>query len=339
MKEANEDIIKYIENTLSPEERKSFQLRMEESADFRKEVEDTAFIWELSGGLEKMKQIDTQKKWKEIQPQIKRTKLRLNIFKYTQTAAAILLLPILIVSIFLYNKLDSLSHVPVQQVEVTAPAGAISKILLSDGTEVWLNSGSTLSYPQQFRCKGRVVHLSGEAYFKVSSDKSNRFDVVSDKLLVSAYGTEFNVTTYKGESVIDVTLVKGNIDVTDVQRKITKNVQPGQQLLYNKTDKNMVVSSANLAVKTGWKDGRIIFRRTNMQDVTQMLSRHFNVDVRIASPELYEYEYSATFTTETLSEILQLLERTAPIQYKIIESKQLTDSTSSQKIVVLSMKN
>ena len=337
-----EDIINYLEGKLKQDKKILLEKMMEESAEFKKEVEDIAFVWRTSETLRLSNQIDTNRNWNELSRKIKSVRLKQTFIRFTRSAAAILLLPVLVLTAVLYDRFDKLDYInkqSISQLEVTSAWGTISKVTLPDGTEVWLNSGSTLSYPQQFTKNGRVVALSGEAYFKVTSNKFNRFDVlVPDGVVVSAYGTEFNVNAYKENNVLDIALVSGNIDVEDVKEQKTYTVKPGQSAVYAKQNQEISVSQTNLAVKTGWKDGKIMFRRSSMSEVAQRLSRHFNVEIHLEGDELYQYEYSATFTTETLSEILQLLERTAPISCKISEPEQSENHSFSKKIITLIVK-
>ena len=95
----------------------------------------------------------------------------------------------------------------------------------------------------------------------------------------------------------------------------------------------MQTKEASLLAETAWREGKIVFRRTPMQEVVRQLSRHFNVDIQLQGKELYEYTYSATFTTETLTEILDLLEKTAPIRCEIIHPEPTADYAFSKKKV------
>lgn len=331
-------IITFLEGKLPAEEQKLFEEQIEASSELQKEVDDITFIWKTSSELKLHTKADTEKNWKIVSNRIRKDRYKARFLNFTRNAAAILLLPILLLTGFWYFK--SNEDIPVQQIEVSSAYGLITRTTLPDGTEVWLNSGSKLIYPQKFTSNKRVVHLLGEAYFKVSSDKANRFDVVMfNDLVVSAYGTEFNINAYHEDKGIDVTLVKGNIEVKNMDSPTAKDVIPGQHLSYMKEDRSMKVEEANLAVKTGWVEGKMIFRRASMTEVVQRLSRHFNVDIRLEGKELYGYEYSATFTTETLSEILRLLEKTAPIEYKMIEPEQSGDNSFSKRVVIISMKN
>lgn len=334
-----EHTIAYLEKRLSEDDLKEFQYQLENSDNFRKEVEDIAFLWRTSEELKLHDRIDTDAHWSRISRRIKKDIFKTKLLQYSRSAAAILILPILFLTTFLYIELDNKNNEPVQQLHVTSVYGTITKTILSDGTEVWLNSGSTLSYPQSFTKGERNVILMGEAYFKVSSDRSNRFNVIiSDELIISAYGTEFNVNSYEEDNKIDVTLIEGNVEVSRTDNTSSKDIIPGQHVTYDKRSKLMVMADVNLSVRTGWKDGKMIFRRANMTEVVQRLSRHFNVDIRLEGKDLYDYEYSATFTTETLNEILQLLEKTAPIKYSIIEPEQSGDYSFTKRIVKISLK-
>lgn len=330
-------IIAFLEKQLPEAEQRLLEKQIEASEELQKEVNDIAFIWKTSSDLKLHSKVDTAKNWNIISKKIRRDKYRKEILYFTRNAAAILLLPILLFTGFLY--FNSANNLSVQQIEISSAYGTITKTTLPDGTEVWLNSGSKLAYPQKFTDNKRTVYLTGEAYFKVSSDKSNRFDVVmADKLVVSAYGTEFNINAYHEDDSIDVTLVKGNIEVKDIDNSITKDVIPGQYLAYNKENKSMRTGDAHLGVKIGWVEGKMIFRRASMTEVVQRLARHFNVDIHLEGKELYDYEYSATFTTETLNEILRLLEKTAPIKYRMIEPEQSDDKSFSKRVVIISLK-
>lgn len=330
-------IIAFLEKQLPENEQLLFEQQIEASEELQKEVNDIAFIWKTSSDLKQHNNVDTAKNWDEISKKIRRDRYRKKFLYFTRNAAAILLLPILLFTGFLY--FNSAKNISVQETQISSAYGTITRTTLPDGTEVWLNSGSKLTYPQAFTGSKRIVHLTGEAYFKVTSDKRNRFDVVTaNELVVSAYGTEFNINAYHEDRSIGVTLVKGNVEVKNIDNSVNRDIIPGQYLAYSKDDKSIQVEDAHLAVKTGWVEGKMVFRRASMTEVVQRLARHFNVDIRLDSRDLYDYEYSATFTTETLNEILALLEKTAPIKYQMIEPKQSDDKNFSKRVVIISLK-
>lgn len=293
-------------------------------------------VLELADRLMAQKKVDVDRNWEHLSRRVRNERLRNRFYRWTRSVAAILWLPLLLLSGYLSYRVHELQSVPAEQVELTTAYGVVSKVTLSDGSEVWLNSGSKLVYPKRFKGEKREVYLTGEAYFKVESDPSHRFDVrTSDGLMVSAYGTEFNVQAYADESDIEATLAKGNITVSQPGANINQDLKPGEQLNYSKTEKRTNLRAVSLSAETAWKDGKIVFRRTPMEKVAKQLSRHFNVEIQLEGKEIHEYSYSATFTTETLAEVLSLLEKTAPIQCEIIDPEPQDDYAFSKKRVVI----
>lgn len=300
-------------------------------------LEEFKAVLDFTDRLQKQKAINVDKNWKNLQNRIhprNHSKLWLS---WIQHAAAILLLPLISVSVYFYLETVHLKSIPANLTELTAAYGTQSKVVLSDGSEVWLNSGSKLIYPDRFLGDNRQVTLSGEAFFKVKSDKEHRFDVkTSNGIVISAYGTEFNVEAYQHEQEISATLVKGCIGVEQTASGTRNEVKPGEKLSFSKRTNQTDIQKVNLLVETGWKDGKLIFRRTPLTTVVKQLSRRFNADFQLEGKELYNYTYSATFTTESLVEILSLLQQTAPIQYEVIYPKQHSQdhSFSKKKIII-----
>ncbi len=334
-----EHIIAYFEDRLSSEDNKEFEAKLKSSSDLQKEVDNLRFIFETTREINIRKDINTSKNWRKLSWRIRLHKGRKKIGYFIRTSAAILLIPALFASYFLYDRLEKWNTQYVEQIELTTAYGLVSKVTLPDSSEVWMNSGSTISYPKQFAGWRRTVHISGEAYFKVSSDRLNRFDVITPNgILVSAYGTEFNVSAYEDDNEIHATLVKGNIEINKTEESEAFILDPGQEFRYNKTNDQIEIAQTNILVKTAWKDGKMVFRRANMTEITQRLSRHFNVNIELKDAELYDYEYSATFTTETLDEIIFLLEKTAPIKCQVIEPVQTQDLSFSKRTVIIRKK-
>ncbi len=146
-------------------------------------------------------------------------------------------------------------------ITIYSAPGLVTKAVLPDGSEVWLNSQSELTYPRKFTEKERTVQLMGEAYFKVVADKRNRFNVVTpDKTVVSAYGTEFNINAYSEDVYHTITLAKGNIDVSLDKLTERQSLIPGQKAVVNPLTKMLEVSVADTYVETAWKDCKMFFR-------------------------------------------------------------------------------
>lgn len=218
---------------------------------------------------------------------------------------------------------------------LSAP-GIVTKAILPDGSEVWLNSQSEITYPRQFKVVNRSVELVGEAYFKVVADDKNRFDVVtSDNTIISAYGTEFNVNAYSEDDTYIITLAKGNVAVSLDNQTERQALIPGQKAIVNYKMKNISITAADTYVETAWKDGKMVLRRENIRNIATKLSRKFGVIIEVEGNVTDDYQFTATFTNETLEDILELLKLSASIDYSIDKQEKLSDGTFTQKIVTI----
>lgn len=332
-------IIPYLQGTLTPKEKEEVRLYMESCPEFKKEVEDTLFILNLTDELKQQRSIDVSSNWKRLSARISFQLFRQKVWNITRTSAAVLL-PLLIIYQYIIPGFKDTPEEVVEQVEIMSAYGLVSEVILPDGSTVWLNSGSRLVYPKYFSGAQRTVQLSGEAYFRVKSGLSDRFDVVvPDGMVVSAYGTEFNVNAYEDDPQIEVVLSKGHIEVNSLRSVLPKHLLVGQQAVLYKGAKDIEISEANVYAQTAWKDGKMVFRRAKMNEIVKKLARHFNVTIELRGRTLYEYEYNATFTTETLNEILHLLEQSAPIEWKSVEPDKRSDLSYAKRKVIISVKD
>lgn len=258
---------------------------------------------------------------------------KLSFLHYWQQVAAILLLPLLILSAYLYFK--PASQIAETYQELFTPYGTWSVVNLPDGSKVWLNAGSSLKYPTQFNDKQRVVSMQGEAYFEVESDKEHPFIVKTKQLTVEATGTAFNVNAYVPDHVAAVTLVKGKVAVTLDQKK-TISLSPGEKIDYNLATSLYNVNKTNTYKWCSWKDGILIFRDDPLEYVFKRLGQTYNVEFILKDPELGKYSYKATFEGESLNEILRLLEMSAPIRCKEISNRTNKDGKLDKQRIEVS---
>lgn len=293
----------------------------------------------LLENYEKQKTIDAVADWEQLRKRITSDRNRRLFFNYLRNTAAILLPLFLVYQYTLYPILKKSGSI-VETITVTSAPGMVTKTILPDGSEVWLNALSSLTYPQRFTEKERRVQLSGEAYFKVTSDKKHRFNVETpQKMVVSAYGTEFNVNAYESEATHEVTLASGQVEVSsEIGSKATETLVVDEKAILQVKTGNIHVVTADTYVETAWKDGKMVFRREKLDKIVTRLSRKFGVDIHLEGDRLKEYEYTATFTEETLEDILDLLKRSAPITYSISKQKQLNNETFTRREVTIKSK-
>ena len=327
-------ILSYLQDKLSIDEKRDFELQLRHSPELKKKFDEIARIYTLSENLIQQHEVNTQASWNQLNRRIKRSKTMQSIWNFTRTAAAILLPLFLMYQYFL---LPEINRNKIQQtITVTSAPGMVTKTVLPDGSEVWLNAESSLTYPVKFTHKTRTVKLAGEAYFKVSSDKKHRFDVITPhRITVSAYGTEFNVNSYTSANRYEVTLAKGCVEVSSDVSKGQEALTPGEKAIVEAVSGNIQVVSADTYAETAWKDGKIVFRRERFETITEKLSRKFGVTIILQDEKLKDYEYTVTFTDETLEQILELLKRSTPITYTISKPQQLDNDTFTKRVITI----
>lgn len=186
--------------------------------------------------------------------------------------------------------------------------GETYMLTLPDGTKVWLNAASSLTYNTSLLESGkRTVQITGEGYFEVAEDKKHPFIVQTGNQQVEVLGTRFNINAYPDEPSVNTSLVEGAVKLTS-QREVLR-LRPGQQaLVYNQPGKNtQLISNADIAGITAWKDGLFKFHKASLQDVMRQLSRWYNVEVKYQG-QISNRVFSGEITRNVnLSQILELL--------------------------------
>ena len=256
-------------------------------------------------------------------------------------AAVVILLPILTLFVYINYFQDSgnifsMNQEPVMN-EIVSPVGSRISLELSDGTKVWLNHGSKLLYPQKFVGNKRTVKLIGEGYFEVTHNPQKPFTVETNEINVTALGTQFNVKAYPNDKSVSATLASGKIEVQSSNNKVELKPNQHLELCYN--SKKVKVINVNPEKYISWKDGRLVFKEDNFQNIANRLSRWYNVDIKIIDPEVKKLTYTATFIDEPLYQILEMLAVVTPIRYEILVRNKLPDGTYSKRIIKVYTKN
>lgn len=162
-------------------------------------------------------------------------------------------------------------------ITLSVPRGGEFRIELEDGTEVWLNAQSRLTYPETFSREERRVQLEGEAYFKVAHDASKPFYVETSNQQIRVLGTEFNVHSYVEDNTVQTTLVTGRIAMQqsgDDSRELI--LTPGHQAVFDKGEQSMKVKPVDTEVVTSWRHGMFVFEDQNLASIMQTLSRWYD---------------------------------------------------------------
>ncbi|EDM35837.1 putative anti-sigma factor [Pedobacter sp. BAL39] len=196
------------------------------------------------------------------------------------------------------------------------------KIILQDGTTVWLNARSSLSYPVSFNAAGeRIVKLSGEAYFEVHKNARSPFKVITETEEVRVLGTHFNLKAYPGQAVRQTTLLEGSIEVSNLGRPgLKKTLKPGQQL---SSDNNLsVVTEVDADDAIAWKEGLFYFNDQRLDVIMQDISRWYNVPVVFSDESVKSILYSGTISRySNVSQILSKIEQMGAVKFRISADK------------------
>ena len=196
------------------------------------------------------------------------------------------------------------------------PRGGEYLLTLSDGTMIYLNSESTLSFPVKFQGKERKVYLTGEAYFKVAKNTEHPFVVTARELEVLVTGTTFGVRAYKDEKDIQTTLESGQVTVR-VEGKSVKLV-PNKQVLFNKSTMGLEVRDVDVDLYLAWADGRLVYDNCPLEKILTDLGRWYNIDVFYSRDELRSYQFSLNMKKhEEFTQVLELIGKTGEVQFEI----------------------
>lgn len=200
---------------------------------------------------------------------------------------------------------------------ISTPYGGKMQFELPDGSLVWLNSGSTFTYPDRFEGE-RIVELVGEAYFEVTKQKTP-FKVKTQYGEIEVFGTEFNVKAYSNESFC-TTLESGSVVFTNKHGKTAK-LEPNMQVVFD-TD-NFKLRRVDTKLFTSWKDGKLIFRDEPLQNIVVQLERWYNVKIELKDEGIKQLKFNGTIEMESFSEVLELIKVTTPINYSFDRNTRL----------------
>ena len=204
---------------------------------------------------------------------------------------------------------------PVSLNKLYIPKGMQYKLKLSDGTSVWLNANSTLSYPSSFKGDEREVELSGEAYFEVAKNDKMPFIVKTRETRVRVLGTHFNISAYAGDDFEKTTLLEGSVKVSHSTQSVI--LKPGQQGVIEELNKDIKVKEVDLQRELAWKDGYFIFKDDNIKDVMKQISRWYDVDVAYETTAQGKSFGGIYSRSKELEELLKGLELTGTVKFRI----------------------
>ena len=318
MAEIDTIIQNYLHGKTTEEENLQLNEWIQQSPENKKRLFGEKDIWETFGFH------SDQKKY-EVIPELEILKNRVEIrnsYRSVQLTNLWKIAAIILIAFGLGWSSQYISFINKQQKdeiltqEIIVPKGQVNQIFLADGSRIWINSESKLILPSVFAPNKRVVKLNGEAFFEVAKDKNRPFIVEVSGQQILVFGTSFNVRAYDNSTKIETTLETGQIQLHVGNE--TKMLRPGEQSLFNKTKKQLIVSRVDPTIFSSWKNGRYEFQNEDLVEVFKIVERWYDVDISYDKNAFREMHFSGVIKrNKDAKHFLDLLNLTIPICYDI----------------------
>lgn len=301
--------------------------------------EEQKKLWALVDDLQKMKTIDKKKALKKVEARLF-GRSSVYYLKKLERVAAVLFIPLLLSALWMLYNSDLSGNFITETVfnTIEVPPGTRSSLTLPDGTFVRLNAGSSLKYPVKFENRERQVELNGEAWFEVKKDEHHPFIVSTSDINIKVLGTSFNCSAYPNAKQIETALVEGKIEISGKSGKNKFLMEPGELAVFSKQEKTIETTQTNLDKHIAWTSGKLMFRDDPMTTVIEKLGRWYRVEFQVEEPEILNYTYSATFSGESLDQVLKMLALSAPINFRFLPREMSGDLEYETQVIKLTKK-
>lgn len=207
-----------------------------------------------------------------------------------------------------------------QWITRTNPSGQKTKILLSDGSTIYLNSASTVTYPEDFQTN-RKVTLEGEAFFEVAKDPDHPFSVESKGITTTALGTSFNISTFNRQDKVAVTLVTGKVKLQQLGNAKQLELSPGEESILAVDESNPSKYRVNTRDRILWIDGVLKFQNTNFSEMVATLERWYGVKIKVSGPVSLDKATGTFDPNESLRNVLHVLSESLDFTYQLNEKE------------------
>lgn len=319
---ANDLIIGYLTNSLTPEEAQTMQTWLSASAENQKQFADMQEIWLSAPSNSDTTCFDKEKAYQSFLYRTKqsatihmtkRTPIPLRTWMY---AAAMIALIFICGTIGYYGGKMEIQN-KMSDITIEAPLGSKTKLYLPDGTLVWLNAGSKMTYAQNFGINDRTLSLSGEGYFEVTTNKELPFEVCTNELKVKVLGTKFNFRNYEEDVEAEVCLLEGKVALETNKKEDAKQLLPDQKAMLDKKTGKLSISPAKASYSAEWTNDFLYFDEELLPDIAKKLERSYNVKIEIADKALQTYRFYGNFQRreQSIQEIMNILSSTEKITY------------------------
>lgn len=317
-------IICYLNGTIDAIEEKTLHNWLEEDKAHQKYFMEIRDVWLFSQVPTKLNSSDQG--FAQFKKRINKKKMSLHhsyVYRWMQWSASIAALFILCIGTFyLFNRpsKELVTEIPKVYYKVLMPKNCKGSFVLPDSSVVWLNSGSTLIYPEKFETNCRNVRLIGEGYFEVKRNTVAPFYVEAKDMLITVLGTTFTVRSYENDDIVETVLLSGSVNVK-IEGSKTYLLKPNQKIALNVKDKHISVTQVVACDYNIWKEDCLSFDNALLGEVINKLEKWYGAKITCNDNLKRKIRLSLTVRNESLSEILKMISLIAPIRYKVDENQ------------------
>ncbi len=307
-------IFDYLSGDMSPGNQNKLEKLRNKSEHLDAHVKSIEHIWQGESGDRKL--FDTGKAYLNLgsnimnQQAIRPNTLGLKNIFYRAAAIILILLGTAYAAYLLGFSKQSQGN----PVTISCASGENAEVILPDGSHVWLNSASSITYNSSFNKDTRDVCLKGEAYFQVESDKDHPFNVVVDDYVVTATGTRFNVKAYADDAFAETSLMEGKVFVMHQNKQYA--MKAGEVVTLDKKQNTWYkrkIKNSDFII--GWKDGKLIFKNESILTLKRRFERFYDVNIE-SDPSVDTIRFSGVLQYESIDELLYILNQTQGIVAK-----------------------
>lgn len=287
----------------------------EKNIELYKEISD---LWSSVQARTRNYTPNTDYYWKRLSGKLQlstpqRTKISILPHYIHKIAACIIFL--IVSSLSFYSGLNWVSNDNNQSEQRYENISGKARVVLPDGSTVWLHSHTILSYNTDFRKNGRKVKLEGEAFFDVTKNPQEQFIVHVRGIDIKVYGTKFNVSSMPNAEEVNVSLLSGSVSLTDNSTLKEQFLLPGETATYRKKERNFSITSGMADINAAWATSTVQFSNNTLIEICSVLSKRFDIKILVNSNMERKHVYTFTLHDEKIEEILKLMSCIHPIKY------------------------
>ena len=312
-------IAKYYSSEISEQEKATLDIWRRESEENERIFQESGDCWNISGAVYQDFSESKVNVWDRIQAEVdgKKRYVGRKTFLFTVSSVAACALVFLLLAVHFFISATGHKNID-QDIILRTQAGQKSELILPDNTHVWLNSQTTIKYSTSYNMNDRhVTIIDGEAYFDVAHSDKHQFKVFAGDIQVRVHGTQFSVKTYLEDQSTEVVLRKGHVDVASRDGdRILADMRPEQKLEHDRTTGKISLSACDADKATIWRHSTLRIEEETIQSVISKMERWYGVNIEFTGTA-NDKLYWMTIKTESLKEMLELVNKITPIKYSI----------------------